>query len=157
MVSIVKDSVSSKRRDSASKVLEILSGLLSQELSTILQRLESLKQRATDAYYQAEATRREPDITKLKTSIAGLNSRKQALCDFLIYRSENSGLLEKPWTWTPGEEIPQVPKDASQASPNSLPSFSVPPAYLCSISQEVMDDPVITCDEFTFERNAIER
>jgi hypothetical protein len=35
--------------------------------------------------------------------------------------------------------------------------FSVPDEFLCPISREVMDDPVLASDGFTFERNAIER
>jgi hypothetical protein len=95
----------------------------------------------------------------LKTFIAGLNSHKQALCDFLIYRAANSAVLDEQWTWKMGEDMPKIPKNSSEMSVNLLPveEFSVPPAFLCPISQDVMDDPVTTCDGFTFERNNIER
>jgi hypothetical protein len=143
----------------ASNVLEILSGLASQELTHNLKRLEDLKQRATAALFRVEAASYESDITKLKTFIAGLNCHKQAICDFLIYRAANSTVIDEPWTWTVGDAIPKLPKKPLETSPSSLPdeSFSIPPAYLCPISQEVMDDPVTTCDGFTFDRNNIER
>jgi hypothetical protein len=148
-----------KRRDVAAKVLEILSGLTSQELAHNLKRLDDLKQRTTAAFFRVKAASYESEITKLKTFIAGLNSHKQAICDFLIYRAANTAVHDEPWTWRVGEAIPKLPRNSSEASSSPLPeeSFSIPSAYLCPISQEVMDDPVITCDGFTFDRNNIER
>jgi hypothetical protein len=159
MLHIVHDTLASKRRDVACKVLEILSGLASQELSKSLQRLEDLKQRVTLAFYRAQAVHCETEITKLKTFTAGLNIHRQALADFLIYRSSNMEIFDNRWAWTVGDAIPKMPKKSSDNSPNPLldEQFSVPDEFLCPISREVMDDPVFASDGFTFERNAIER
>jgi hypothetical protein len=158
MLHIVRDTAASKRRDVACKVLEILSVLASQELSKSLQRLEDLKQRATIAYYRAQAANCESEITKLKTFTAGLNIHRQALADFLIYRSSNMEVFDDQWKWTLGSAIPKIPKkSADKSSPLVEEQFSVPDDFLCPISREVMDDPVLASDGFTFERNAIER
>jgi len=159
MLNIVHDTLASKRRDVACKVLEILSGLASQELSKDLQRLDDLKKRVTIAFYRAQAANIESQIIKLKTFTAGLNVHRQALADFLIFRSVNMEIFDDQWAWTVGSAIPKVPKKSSDSSQTPLlnEQFSVPDEFLCPISREVMDDPVTASDGFTFERNAIER
>jgi U-box domain len=158
MLYIVHDSAASKRRDVACKVMEILSVLASQELSKSLRRLEDLKQRVTIAYYRVQAANFESEITKLKTFTAGLNVHRQALADFLIYRSSNMEVFDDQWKWALGNAIPKIPKKlAEKSDPLVQEQFSVPDDFLCPISREVMDDPVLASDGFTFERNAIER
>jgi hypothetical protein len=159
MLHIVHDTAAARRRGVTCKILEILSVLASQQLSKSLQRLEDLKQRVTVAFYRAQTENCESEITKLKTIIAGLNIHRQALADFLIYRSSNMEVFDDQWTWTLGSAIPKIPKKSSDNSSNPLleEQFSVPDEFLCPISREVMDDPVLSCDGFTFERNAIER
>jgi hypothetical protein len=155
---IVHDSPVSNRRDVACKVLEILSGLTSQRLSKDLRRLDDLKKRVTIAYYRAQATMVESEITKLKTFAAGLNIHRQALADFFIYRSSTMEVFDDQWTWSVGSAIPQIPKNSNNSRDPLLDEqFSVPDEFLCPISREVMDDPVLASDGFTFERNAIER
>jgi hypothetical protein len=61
--------------------------------------------------------------------------------------AEHSGTSPDPLTWRPGHTIPVVPK--------STPSAHVGPTF--EISSEVMEDPVITVDNFTYERKNIER
>jgi hypothetical protein len=159
MLYIVHDTMSSRRRDVASKLLVVLSGLASQQLSKSLQRLEFLKQHVTIAHYRVQAANCESEITKLKTFTAGLDVHKQAVIDFLIYRASNMEAFDEEWTWTLGSDIPKIPKKLSDTSSNHMlqERFSIPDNFLCPISREVMDDPVITCDGFTFERNEIER
>jgi hypothetical protein len=159
MLYIVHDTVASRRRDVASNILVLLSGLTSQQLSKSLERLELLKQRVTVAFHRAQAANCESEITKLKTFTAGLDVHKQAIIDFLIYRASNMEAFEKEWTWTLGNDIPKIPKRSSGTSSNQLlqERFAIPDEFLCPISREVMDDPVLACDGFTFERNEIER
>ena len=159
MLYIVHDTPGSKQREVACKVLEILSGFATQHLSKSILRLEDLKKKVTFAYYRAQAAAVELEITKLKTFAAGLNIHRQALADFLIYRSSTMEVFENPWTWTIGSEIPKCPKKAANNARDPLldEQFSVPDDFLCPISREVMDDPVLASDGFTFERNAIER
>jgi hypothetical protein len=68
-------------------------------------------------------------------------------------------VFDNQWTWTVGSAIPKIPKKSPDNSQNPLldEQFSVPDEFLCPISREVMDDPVLASDGFTFERNAIER
>lgn len=159
MLYIVHDTLASKRRDVACKVLEILSGLGSQQLSKNLQRLDDLKKQVTIVFYRAQAADLESEITKLKTFTAGLDIHRQALADFLLYRSSNLDAFDNQWTWTVGNAIPKVPKKTFDSSQDPLISeqFSIPNEFLCPISREVMDDPVLASNGFTFERNAIER
>jgi U-box domain len=159
MLYIVRDTFVSKRRDVTFKILEILSGLASQELSKNLQSLDDLKKRVTIAFYRAQAASIESEIAKSKTFTAGLNIHRQALADFIIYRSSNMEIFDSQWTWTVGSAIPKIPKTSSDNSQSHLldEQFSVPDEFLCPISREVMDDPVLASDGFTFERNTIER
>ncbi|KAE9366198.1 hypothetical protein N431DRAFT_549163 [Stipitochalara longipes BDJ] len=159
MLYIIHDSPTSKHRDVACKVLEILSGLTSQQLSKSLRRLDDLKKRVTIAFYRAQAAIVESEISKLKTFAAGLNIHRQALADFLIYRSSTMEFFDNQWTWSLGGAIPKAPKKSSNNTPDPLlkEQFSVPDEFICPISREVMDDPVLASDGFAFERNAIER
>ena len=156
---IVRDTTAYRRRDVALKVLLFLNGLASQELSSKLRRLEELKLRVTMGFYRAQVEAQESDITKSRTYIAGLNVHKQPLVDFLIYRATNMEAFDENWTWTLGSTIPKIPKQTSGTTSTALDNerFSVPDEYLCPISREVMDDPVLSTDGFTFERTAIER
>jgi U-box domain len=159
MLYIVRDTTAYRRRDVASKVLQVLNGLASQELSSKLQRLDELKSRVTWGFYRAQVEAQESDITKSRTYIAGLNVHKQPLVDFLLYRAIDFENLDDKWTWTLGNTIPKISKQSSNSASTPLDKerFAVPDEFICPISREVMDDPVISSDGFTFERTAIER
>ena len=162
MLLIVKSgATTSIRRRNAQKVLQIMSGLTSQELKGLTAQLGKLKITSTRHQYRTKAESLESRIAKLKDLNAHLNRQRdlEALCDFLVYRAENSEILDEPLTWRIGDAVPRVPKAVPDTTSSALArvKYSIPPEYLCPISQELLEDPVISCDEFTFERKNIER
>ncbi|OCL07298.1 hypothetical protein AOQ84DRAFT_342003 [Glonium stellatum] len=162
MLSIVKFGATTLiRRRNAEKVVKIMDGLTSQELKGLTTQLEKLKVNSTRHRYRTQAESLAGRIAKLKDLKAHFNRRGdiEALCDFLVYRAENSEILDEPLTWRIGDAVPRVPKAVPDTTSSALArvKYSMPPEYLCPISQELLEDPVISCDGFTFERKNIER
>lgn len=159
ILSILHNTSSSSRRKLAEKVLQILGGLYLKELSHKVKSLEELRRTLTYGFVRGQSEGYVSGISRLKTLIAGLVTHQQTLCDFLIYRATNTEMLDVPWTWSLGDGIPEIPVPTGSESlnPSNMQPFSVPPNFRCPISQELMEDPVTTCDGFTFERGNIER
>jgi hypothetical protein len=158
MLSIVHDA-EPHGRQAATKVLDILFELASARLAHGQKRLDDLKKTAVFAHYGREALKLQAEGADLKSLISGLMQHRQALCDFLMYRAAHSDILDEKWTWNEGEAIPKVIKKsiASRTSTLFRDVLKVPSEFLCPVSQELMEDPVVTCDGFTFERRNIER
>ncbi|KAH7330116.1 hypothetical protein BKA65DRAFT_51346 [Rhexocercosporidium sp. MPI-PUGE-AT-0058] len=158
MIGIVRDASVVHRRHIASKVLGILSGLTSQELTHRLKQLDESKRRMPFYRYRGVEAAGQSDISRLKSLIAGLSTHKHAICDFLIYRASNSTSLDQRFVWNYGDAIPKIPKkDKESVNTLSEEDLVIPHDFMCPISRDVMEDPVFTCDGFTFDRNAIER
>jgi hypothetical protein len=138
ILAIVRNANSSRRKAQASKILEFLSTLTSRELSCQLTELEELKERATLRFLRDRVRQHQTKITKLKTTIAGINAHKEALCDFLIFRATTSTDIEENWDWKLGDDIPkrrkQTPSDSEDAPENM---FSVPSVRWPSIPSSV--------------------
>lgn len=126
MQSIVQDALPYYRRQMALKVLEILNSIASQELNHWLERLESLRQSTTWGFARRASSSYDSRISNLKTFVTGLGTHKQAICDFLIFRAENSGELEEHWKWLVGDAIPKIPKTFPSAPTLSEGEFSIP-------------------------------
>src|SRR4051812_13395863 len=110
MIGIVRDASVVHRRHIASKVLGILSGLTSQELTHRLKQLDESKRRMPFYRYRGVEAAGQSDISRLKSLIAGLSTHKHAICDFLIYRASNSTSLDQRFVWNYGDAIPKIPK-----------------------------------------------
>ena len=78
-----------------------------------------------------------------------------SLCAFLTYRAEVAGSLPELHTWQPGAAAPTSAEQ--RTPPNMNTNFTIPNELLCPISSELMEDPVMTIDGFTYERKNIER
>jgi hypothetical protein len=127
MLAIVRNAYGSGRITRASKVLEFLSTITSRELSEELKELEMLKERVTLRLLRERVGQHQTRITKLKTTIAGINSHKEALCDFIIFRATTSTDTEENWDWKLGDEVPTWPKQVTLDSKDTLENmFSVP-------------------------------
>lgn len=142
------------RRLAMDKVLEILNGLLSWELSHWLSELESLKQKATRGYLQQMAEDCEAKTSRIKNFVRGIQTHKAAISDFLIFRAANRVALEESWAWTIGEAVPTGQESAFSAN-SLIEGFFIPHEFRCPISHELLEDPVIASDTFTYERSAI--
>lgn len=81
------------------------------------------------------------------------------LCAFLLYRAENAGALPEPLVWRPGAAAPMTAGGVGHRASASYsgPSFEHPHELVYPISSELMEDPVLTADNFTYERKNIER
>ena len=155
----VRDASRSNRIHVSAKILELLTMLNSRELNANLEKLTELKKvyrLARGRYFDKTI---ESRISKLRSILAGLNTHKDELCTFLAYRAANTDLLDEPWTWKFGDPFPRRNhfNVASSASSSVGREFSVPQEFQCPISHELMEDPVITHDGFTYDRNNVER
>ena len=112
ILAIVRNAYVWERKLRASRVLEFLSTGTSRELSQELEELEMLKERATLRFLRDRVGQHETRITKLKTTIAGINSHKEALCDFIIFRATTPTDTEEKWDWKLGDDVPKRPKQA---------------------------------------------
>jgi hypothetical protein len=127
MLAVVRNANGSGEKIRASKVLEFLSTLTCQELSQQLKELEMLKERATLRFFRGRVDEHQTKITKLKSTIAGINRHKEALCDFIIFRATAFTDAKDNWAWKLGDEIPKWPKQAglnSNGPPENM--FIVP-------------------------------
>ena len=75
---------------------------------------------------------------------------------FIACIGRESATSPNPLMWKPGHTMPTVYK-ASQQTGTNCPRFDIPRDYCCHISNEIMEDPVLTVDDFTYERRNIER
>lgn len=113
ILAIVKCAPQRTRSNVAARVIEYLSTLFTRELSCRLRKLHTIRRRSTAWFLRTKANVYRPRIRWLKGHIAGLNSHKTGLCDFLSFRAIdfcNGG----HWTWEVGNEIPKWPKKPCQ-------------------------------------------
>jgi hypothetical protein len=143
------------RLQNASKVLQILDQLNQQQLKAKTESLASARQRATSFYYRNQAAASQQELITLSNRIARMKSFGDSLCAFLSYRAEIAGSLPELHTWQPGAAAPTTAEQ--RTPPNMKPNFTIPNELLCPISSELMEDPVMTIDGFTYERKNIER
>jgi hypothetical protein len=127
MLAIVRGAYGSGRKTRASKVLEFLSTVTSRGLSEELTELEMLKERVTLRFLRDRVGQHQTRITKLKTTIAGINSHKEALCDFIIFRATTSTDTED-WDWKLGDEVPTRPKQVILDSKDALENMFLVPS-----------------------------
>jgi hypothetical protein len=146
-----------QRRRNAEKVLEILQQIDDQRIKERSQKLESLKQEASHYHVRTQADEIEQELGVLKNRCLGLqNYRSLLLAWFLTSVVDHGGASSDPLTWRPGDAIPTVPM-ALDPPMYTGPAFEIPREYCCHISSEVMEDPVTTVDNYTYERKNIER
>lgn len=142
------------RQQNAAKVLEILGQLDQQQIMAKTQELEDTRRKATSYFYHSQVTASQHNLSTLSNRFLRLKRFADPLCAFLSYRAENVGTLPEPPVWRPGAAIPST---GQQSAAYTGPTFEIPTEYLCPISNELMEDPVMTVDSFTYERKNIER
>jgi len=160
MLAIVRASLGDhRRRQNAGKVLDILGQLNQQRITAKMKELEVARRRATTYYYRTQLTMSENELTTLSNRLARMKRFADPLCAFLLYRAENAGDLPEPLLWRPGAAAPTIHPGHSQRAANTYtgPTYEIPHDLLCPVSSELMEDPVLTADNFTYERRNIER
>jgi hypothetical protein len=137
--------------------LEILQQIDDHRIKEMSQKLESLKQQASHYLVRTQAGKIEQELSVLKKRCLGLQKyRSLLLAWFLTSVADHGGASSDPLAWRPGDAIPAVPM-ALYPSTYTGPAFEKPREYCCHISSEVMEDPVTTVDNNTYERKNIER
>ena len=156
MLAIVRTGVSDHhRQQNASKVLGILGQLDQQQITAKTKELEDARRRANSSYYRTQVTASGRDLTTLSNRLARMERFADSLCAFPAYRAENAVSLPEPQVWRPGAAAPTVA--GQRLTTYTGPTFEIPADLLCPISNELMEDPVMTVDNFTYERKNIER
>ncbi|KAF9695209.1 hypothetical protein EKO04_006853 [Ascochyta lentis] len=156
MLAIVRTGTSElHRHQNASKVLQILGQLDEQQVTAKTKTLENAQRRATSSYYRAQVAISQREVSTLSNRLVRMKHFADSLCAFVAYRAENAGSLPEPQNWRPGATMPSVA--VQQPASYSGPTFEIPTDFLCPISGELMEDPVMTVDNFTYERKNIER
>tara|TARA_R110002003_G_scaffold48_14_gene4033 strand:+ start:19078 stop:22614 length:3537 start_codon:yes stop_codon:yes gene_type:complete len=157
MVAIVRSGKDDyRRRGNAEKVLQILEQMDAQQIKVKAKRLEELKLQASHFLFRTQAEIIEYELATLRNRSLRTQKYKNLLCAWLLTTIGHGAALPDPLAWKPGDAIPVVPK-ASGQSRHSGPTFHVPHDFCCHIGSEIMEDPVLTIDNYTYERKNIER
>ena len=147
-----------QKRTLASKILDFLSILTTREISEVAKELVKARSWASRIYLTDSLRPTEVRADNLRRVIGGLSNYQDALCDFLIFKSEGwSG--DASFTWKYGDKIPQ--DETVNTGDNQVIDFfdqlTIPDDLLCPISHVVFEDPVTTVGNFTYDRRSIER
>jgi Mg-chelatase subunit ChlD len=136
----VVDSTNRNRPNVAGKMLTVLFGILTDELS---------KTRGERIYNQYQRYQNNLKVDKLELFAAGIKRFEQELIDMVIL-----GAMSRPakkWTWRINEPIPgrtQIP-----ALPNDV--TLIPATLKCPIKLDLIQDPVVAADGQVYGRQAI--
>ena len=145
------------RRQNAEKVLQIIQQLDEQQIEAKRKELETLRRKASHFTIRTRADNMERELNILKNRSLRLQKHKNLLCAwFLTCVGKQASSPDTLIWWKPGDAVPKVYKAPQQAG-SEVPKFEIPREYCCHISNEVMEDPVITVDNYTYERKNIER
>ncbi|KAF1833256.1 hypothetical protein BDW02DRAFT_599244 [Decorospora gaudefroyi] len=141
------------RCQNAEKVLQILQQLHQQQIEAEKKMLEGLQANASQWAYRTEKDRMERNINTLQNRSSRLHKYKDLLCAWLITCLGKAGASDL-LLWSPGDDIPKVYKTITATD---SPKFEILGMYCCPIGGEPIQDPVITVDNYTYERKNIER
>lgn len=140
------------RRQNAEKVLQIVQQLHEQQIDSKWEEAEGLRQRASQQWFRNRSELIDREMSVLSNRSLRLQKYKSLLCAWLIVCLGNT-FVSDPLTWKPGDIIPNVYKVLPAID---QPGFEVPREYCYPISNDVMQNPVITVDNYTYERKEIE-
>ncbi|EAT77244.1 peptidylprolyl isomerase [Parastagonospora nodorum] len=145
-----------QRRRNAEKVLQIIQQIDGLKIEAKTKELEQLRNRTTHYNYRMKANDIELELNTVKNRSLRLQKYKALICAWLLTCLGTEDASADPLVWRPGQPIPKIPMKLQQGATSRL-DFRVPREYCCHIGSEIMDDPVITEDNFTYERRNIER
>lgn len=155
MVAIVSEAESYFRKRVTDTTIEVLRIEVSSQLKKAMDELESLLERRLWGGGHHARIEKEAKVVSLKAFLAGLRTHEHALREFLLYRGANVELLDERWTFSTGDAVPTRP--TLQCTP-TLPVdlTTIPHDLRCSVSYELLEDPVTTSDGHTYGRRAIQ-
>ncbi|KAI8940670.1 hypothetical protein NX059_001941 [Plenodomus lindquistii] len=144
------------RRQNAEKVIQILTQVHEQEIKAKSKELETLQQRHSHYAFRTLSVPLERALATLRNLKSRLQKHKMLLCACFVISLDNGSSGPNPLAWKSGDEVPKVYK-AAESSAHASSVFEIPRKYCCHISNELMEDPVITVDDFTYDRQNIDR
>ncbi|KAH5558945.1 peptidylprolyl isomerase [Parastagonospora nodorum] len=144
-----------QRRRNAEKVLQIIQQFDTLQIEAKTKELEKLRQ-TSHYHYRTRVNDIELELNTVKNRSLRLTTYKALICAWLLTSLGPEDAFADPLAWRPGQPIPRVPKKSHQEA-TAGPKFHISREYCCHISSEIMEDPVITEDNFTYERKNIER
>jgi len=157
------DLVSSKS-ETATKPADQLMECVNEEVEDLKRQLEiSLKFQTAAEYTNAQVVLANKEIDDLRRQLLSLEdaqaeakrtneqlSLANKQIEFLRRQLENSEDMKD-------EQLEQTDEQATASSQTSLQTKAVPPSQVfCPITKEIMTDPVIAADGYTYERAAIQ-
>ncbi|KAI4915441.1 uncharacterized protein J4E92_009395 [Alternaria infectoria] len=142
-------------RQNAEKVLDILTQLHDQQIYAEREKLEKLREQASRSSFRNQSTSIDHDINVLNNRSLRLKKYRSLLCAWLMTCVGNASVSD-PLLWKPGDEVPKIYQNLPRKV-TTCPKFEIPREYCCPISGDIMQDPVTTVDNFTYERGDIER
>lgn len=145
-----------QRRRNAEKVLKIIQQIDTIRIEASQKELQKLRQRTSYYHYRTEVTNMEREIKTVKNRSIPLKAFTTLICAWLITSLGSDDSSADPLQWRPGDPVPKIPKKLHQGG-MAGPKFEIPRDYCCHISSEIMEDPVTSKDNFTYERKNIER
>lgn len=145
-----------QRRRNAEKVLQIIQQIDELQIEAKTKELERLRNHTTHYNYRMKVNDIELALNTVKNRSLRLQKYKALICAWLLTCLGTENASADPLVWRPGQPIPKIPEKSEQGI-ISGPNFHVPREYCCHISSEIMEDPVLTEDNFTYERKNIER
>ncbi|KAL6704640.1 hypothetical protein ACN47E_008037 [Coniothyrium glycines] len=140
----------------ANVVMNILDQLHRQQVNNKLEELKTTQLHATRYLYRRRLDNINQELGVLNNRFSRMQKHRDKLCAWLVATTSTDFTASDPLVWRPGDAIPQLYRPSQ---PNSTPQeqFEIPLDYCCPISSEIMDDPVSTTDNHTYERSNIER
>jgi 3-methyladenine DNA glycosylase AlkC len=145
-----------QRRLNAEKVLQIIQQIDEQQIEAKIKRLDNLRRRSSHYHFKTQADIIERDVSTIRNQSLRMQKHKNLICAWLLASVGQDEASADPLSWKPGDSIPEVRKAQQQTTTAKL-EFEIPREHCCHISSEIMDDPVITVDNYTYERKNIER
>ncbi|KAH5067630.1 peptidylprolyl isomerase [Parastagonospora nodorum] len=146
-----------QRRLNAEKVLQIIQHIDALQIEAKTKELEKPRNRTTHYLYRMQVYNLELGLNTPINRSLRLKTCKSLISARLLTCLGPEGASAYPLVWRPGEPIPKLPKRLKEQAGTNVPKFQTPREYCCHISSEIMEDPVLTEDNFTYERKDIER
>lgn len=145
-----------QRRLNAEKVLQIIQQIDEQQIDAKVKKQDDLRRRSSFYHFKTQADIIERDVNTIRNRSLRMHKHRNLLCAWFLAALSQDESSADPLSWKPGDAVPGIYK-APQHTPAANVVFEIPREHCCHIGSEIMDDPVLTADNYTYERKNIER
>jgi ubiquitin-protein ligase/uncharacterized protein YegL len=146
-----------RQQNMALNLVQLLVDLKREELEHWLRQISDMRQRVFWTGLRTKIEKCEERVLQLKQSIVSINHHKDSLVDFIIFRARylEEETMGPIWHWRIGDSVPSGLNGSLPDLPSSRLGLAIPQDYLCPMTHELFNDPVVTEDGHTYERSAI--